>query len=218
MPTSPRALIVMIILLLAAVIGLAVFWQPQFVGQFGKAPTPGGGDFVLTSADGPVDTATLRGKAVLIYFGYTFCPDICPTALTAISAALKQLSPAEAEQVKVVFVSVDPARDTPQQMKDYVAFFHPNIVGVTGTAAQIEAVARLYGAFYARQDRGNNAAYTVDHSSWTYVLTPEGRLLGQIPHGASVETILSAIRQSLSAKSAIATTTSTPPTPSKGNS
>ena len=203
---SQRSLIALVIALAATAIGLALFWQPQMATAPGNPATPAGGDFVLASADGPFDTASLRGKVVLIYFGYTYCPDICPTSLSATSQALRQLMATELEQVNVVFVSVDPERDTPARLKDYVAFFHPNIIGVTGTADQISAAARRYGAIYARQDIGGATGYAVDHSAWTYVVAPDGHLAGQLAHGASVEQIVAAIRKSLP-----------PPSPAKGN-
>jgi len=194
---SQRLLIALVVALAATTIGLALFWQPQLAVGPGHPATPTGGDFVLTSADGPLDTANLRGKVLLIYFGYTYCPDICPTSLTATGQALNRLTAAELEQVKTVFVSVDPERDTPGRLKDYVAFFHPNMVGVTGTPDQIAAAARRYGAIYARQDVASTAGYVVDHSAWTYVVAPDGRLAGQLAHGASVEQIVAAIRKSL---------------------
>lgn len=194
---SSRWLLALITVLAAAVVGLALFWQPQPAAPTAPGHGPAaGGDFVLESADGPVDTATLRGKVVLIYFGYTYCPDICPTSLTVTSQALKALAPEELARVRMVFVSVDPERDTPARLKDYVAFFHPAIVGVTGGKDAIAAAARQYGAIYARQDVGG-AGYVVDHSAWTYVVAPDGKLAGRIPHGASVEQTLAEIRKHL---------------------
>lgn len=184
---------------LAAAIGLALFWQPSLPPAPGAPAAPAGGDFVLTSADGPVDTATLRGKLLLVYFGYTYCPDICPTSLTVTGQALGQLAPNELAQVRTIFVSVDPARDTPARLKDYVTFFHPGMVGVTGSDDAIAAAARKFGAVYARQDVGSKAGYVVDHSAWTYVVAPDGRLAARIPHGASVELTLAEIRKWLPA-------------------
>lgn len=191
-----RLLLALVVALAAGIVGLAVFWQPN-LGSPPSAPGgPAGGDFVLTSADGPVDTATLRGQVVLVYFGYTYCPDICPTSLGVTSQALGRLSPEEAARVRVIFVSVDPERDTPARLKEYAAFFHPAFVGVTGSNEEIARVARQYGAIYARQEVGG-AGYAVDHSAWTYVVTPDGRLGGRIPHGASVEQTLAEIRKHL---------------------
>jgi protein SCO1/2 len=191
---SRRLLLLLVTLLAAAVIGLALFWQPALPSaSLPAAPT--GGDFVLTSADGPLDTATLRGKVALIYFGYTYCPDICPTSLAVTSQALTKLAPEELAQVKTVFVSVDPERDDPARLKAYVEFFHPSMVGVTGNAEEIAIAAKKYGAVYARQEVGGGAGYVVDHSAWTYVVAPDGRLAGRIPHGATVEQTLAEIRK-----------------------
>ncbi len=194
-----QRLLVALAAILAAAIGLALFWQPQLPSAPGTPPAPAGGDFVLQSEDGPVDTSTLRGQVVLVYFGYTYCPDVCPTSLTVTGQALGKLAPGELALVKTVFVSVDPERDTPARLKDYVNFFHPNMVGVTGSKAEIDAAARKYGAIYARQDVGSTAGYVVDHSAWTYVVAPDGRLAGRIPHGASVEQTLAEIRKWLPA-------------------
>jgi protein SCO1/2 len=189
---SQRLLFALILVLTSTVIGLALFWQP---GQPALPGAPVGGDFILQSADGPLDTRSLRGKVVLIYFGYTYCPDICPTSLVAVSDALKKLTPAELDQVKTVFVSVDPERDTPQRLKDYTAFFHPSMVGVTGNNEDVAKAARLYGAIYARQDVGSTAGYVVDHSAWTYLVAPDGHLAGRIPYGAPADQMLTAIRK-----------------------
>jgi protein SCO1/2 len=191
-----RLLLLLVAALAAGIVGLALFWQPNANAPHQPSSGPAGGDFVLTSADGPIDTASLRGKVVLVYFGYTYCPDICPTSLTVTAQALQQLSAEEAPLVRMIFVSVDPERDTPARLKEYAAFFHPAIVGVTGSKEELSRIARLYGAVYARQDIGG-AGYAVDHSAWTYVVTPDGRLSGRIPHGASVEQTLAEIRKHL---------------------
>jgi protein SCO1 len=194
---SQRLLFALVVVLATTVIGLALFWQPQLPSATSPPKAPAGGDFVLTSADGPLDTTTLRGRLVLVYFGYTYCPDICPTSLTVTGQALNQLSPDEQSGVRMIFVSVDPDRDTPARLKDYAAFFHPNMIGVTGSKDQVDAVAKQYGASYAFQDVGSSAGYVVDHSAWTYVVAPDGRLAGRIPHGASVEQTLAEIRKQL---------------------
>ncbi|HTY03856.1 MAG TPA: SCO family protein [Rhodocyclaceae bacterium] len=190
---SQRALLAIVVLLALAIAGV-LFWQPSPPA----APAgPAGGDFVLQSADGPVDTVTMRGNVVLVYFGYTYCPDICPTSLTVTGQALAKLSPEELARVRTIFVSVDPERDTPERLKSYTAFFHPSIIGVTGSADAVAAAAKLYGAVYARQNVGGGAGYVVDHSAWTYVVAPDGRLVGRIPHGATVDQTLAEIRKHL---------------------
>lgn len=192
-----RPLLALVAILAVAAIGLALIRPPEFPSAPNAAPA--GGDFVLQSAGGPVDTVTLRGQVMLVYFGYTYCPDICPTSLAVTGEAMKRLTPDELARVRLVFVSVDPQRDTPARLKDYVEFFHPNMVGVTGDKVGIDAAARKYGAVYARQDVGSEAGYVVDHSAWTYVVAPDGRLAGRIPHGASVEQTLAEVRKWLPA-------------------
>lgn len=187
--------LLLVIALAGGIVALALFWHPQAPSR-PAAGAPAGGDFVLTSADGPVDTATMRGKVLLVYFGYTYCPDICPTTLSTISQALARLPRESLPYVRVIFVSVDPERDTPKALKDYAAFFHPAVIGVTGSAEDVARVARLYGAAYARQNV-EGAGYVVDHSSWTYVVAPDGRLAGRLAHGAGVEETLAEIRRHL---------------------
>lgn len=193
-----RLLLAVAALLGALVVGLAVFWRPELP----PAPLPGsalprGGDFTLQSADGPVSLADYRGKLVLLYFGYTYCPDVCPTALSAIAGGLQQLDAKELAQVATIFVSVDPQRDTPARLKEYAAFFHPSIVGVTGPNAQIADVTRAYGAFYAAQAADTAGGYVVDHTSDTYVIGRDGQLLGRIAHGTAGAEVAARLRQYL---------------------
>ena len=129
------------IALALVIAGLALFWQPDVAERpLPRLPIVEGGDFTLQSASGPVSLKDYRGKLVLVYFGYTFCPDICPTSLAATAEGLKQLSPEELARVAMIFVSVDPKRDTPERLKEYVEFFHPSIVGVTGSAEVVEVI------------------------------------------------------------------------------
>jgi protein SCO1/2 len=180
---------VAIVILSAALLWLVWFWQPAsdqtgVSRLLGLASPPTGGDFSLTSLQGPVRTQDLRGKVVLIYFGYSWCPDICPTNLAFIANALKLLAPEELRRVQMLFVSVDPERDTPERLREYTGYFHPAILGVTGTPAQVAAAAELYG-------------YTVDHSAYTYVVDPAGRLVQTLDHATRSERIAAAIRCAL---------------------
>lgn len=189
---SQRILLAIATGLALLALGLGLFWNP------GDAPrAEPGGDFTLLSADGPVSLKDYRGKVVLIYFGYTFCPDVCPTELTNTAAALKLLKPEEAARVAVLFVSVDPERDTPAHLKEYTAFFHPAMVGVTGTSAEVAAVARQYGVYYARQKAESAAGYTVDHTSDIYLVGRDGRLAGRMPHASPPEKMAAEIRSRL---------------------
>jgi protein SCO1/2 len=119
---------------------------------------------------------------VLVYFGYTFCPDICPTSLAATAEGLKQLSPEELARVAMIFVSVDPKRDTPERLKEYVEFFHPSIVGVTGSAEVVAEVAKRYGVIYAEQKvETAGGGYVVDHSADTFIVAQDGRWSARLP-------------------------------------
>jgi len=162
---------------------------------------PPGGDFTLQSVDGPVSLKDFRGQVVLLYFGYTKCPDVCPTSLSFLTQALNELTDDELKQVQGIFVSVDPKRDTPEVLKEYVEYFHPRLVGVTGTAEEVAEVAVLYGAqYYEVELEGSAFGYSVNHSAVTYLITPEGVLRFIFPHGTPPQVIVEAIRYVLSGK------------------
>ena len=193
-------------LLLGLLIWLAFFWQPTGsetapTYRSGSAhPTvarPAGGDFTLNSPDGKLSLHDYRGKVVLIYFGYTFCPDVCPTSLAAMAEAFSMLSPEELARVRGLLVSVDPERDTQEVLKVYAPFFHPAIVGVTGTPAEVAEVARRYGVSYAKQKAEDGRPYAVDHSAFTYLVGPDGTLKDILPHDTSAKEIAARIRQAI---------------------
>jgi len=186
----------------ALLVWLIWFWQPgrdadaDLHRQLGLAAKPEGGDFRLQSWRGPVGLEDFRGKVVLIYFGYTWCPDICPTNLAIIGLALKQLTPSEREGVQVLFVSVDPERDDVERLKRFAEYFDPNILGVTGSEQEIAAAARRYGAAYQRSEQSDSAmGYMVDHSSYTYLVDRHGRLVEVLEHATPAERIVGLIRR-----------------------
>lgn len=176
---------------------IAAFFTGCGNSQPPSGPAPVGGDFVLRSASGPVDTKALRGQVLLVYFGYTNCPDICPASMASGSQALNTLTPEERAKTKLIMVSVDPDRDTPAKLKDYAAFFHPEMIGVTGTSAEIEAVARSFGAGYVRQPPDANGNYAVDHTAHTYLVGPDGKLATMLPLGTPTADVVAAIRKRL---------------------
>ena len=196
---SERILVVIAGLLAALVLGLAFFWMPEMPERpLPKAAIAAGGDFTLESASGPVSLKDYRGKLLLVYFGYTFCPDICPTSLASTAEGLKQLKPEEAARVAMVFISVDPERDTPPRLKEYAEFFHPSLVGVTGTPENLAEIAKRYGVFYARQKvETAGGGYVVDHSADTYVVGPNGQLVGKIAHATPPDRVVAEIRKHL---------------------
>ena len=196
---SERILVVIAGLLAALVLGLAFFWMPEMPKRpLPKASIAANGDFTLESASGPVSLKDYRGKLVLVYFGYTFCPDICPTSLASTAEGLKQLKPEEAARVAMIFISVDPERDTPPRLKEYAEFFHPSLVGVTGTPENLAEIAKRYGVFYARQKvETAGGGYVVDHSADTYVVGPNGQLVGKIAHATPSDRVVAEIRKHL---------------------
>jgi protein SCO1/2 len=157
-----------------------------------------GGDFTLQSAEGPVSLEQFRGKIVLIYFGYTFCPDACPTSLSSLSHAFRLLTPEQLAQVQGIFISVDPERDTLARLKDYTAYFHPQIVGITGDPKELTRIAARYGVSFHKQDVKSAAGYLVDHTSMISLVERDGSLAFQFPHGTSGEEIARDLQQRLS--------------------
>lgn len=195
---SERVLVVIAALLAALVLGLALFWHPEPPERpLPVAAGPAGGAFTVQSADGPVSLDDFRGKVVLLYFGYTYCPDICPTSLMSTAAGLKLLSDQERQQVRTLFISVDPERDTPARLKEYAAFFDPGILGATASPETLADVAKRYGVFYARQQIDTGGGYVVDHTSETLVVAPDGKLVGRIPHAAVPDVVAAEIRKFL---------------------
>lgn len=181
--------LLLLLVVLAAVLG-------HLETQRHAAPgLPPGGDFTLVSADGLVSLKKLRGNVVLLYFGYASCPDVCPTSLALTAQGLARLTPAELGRVRVLFVSVDPERDTPDKLKQYAAHFHANVIGVTGEPAALAEIAARYGAAYRKQAVDSAQGYVVDHSSFTAVVAPDGRLVARLAHGAQPEEIAQAVRR-----------------------
>ena len=184
-----------IALSLAVLLGIALFLRSGPPPRDSKLPP--GADFVLQSADGPVDSKALRGKVLLIYFGYTHCPDVCPASLAAGGQAMNALSPAEQARVKMFMVSVDPERDTLQHLKEYTSFFHPQLAGITGTPAQIADLAKAFGAGYIKQTPKADGSYAVDHTVSTYVVDGEGRLVAVLDLGTPTDKLVSTVRKYL---------------------
>ncbi|MEY6434195.1 SCO family protein [Thioalkalicoccus limnaeus] len=195
-----RPRILAIVAALVAATALAVL-AGLYATRSGEQPTSGqgypglGGDFQLQSANGPVALADYRGKAVLIYFGFTACPDVCPTALGVLAGALRQLEEGERERVQVLFVSIDPERDTPERMQQYTRYFHPDFIGLTGTPEQIADVAEAYRFFYGKVPLENSALeYTMDHSATTFVVGPDGTVHSLLHHGVAAGEVVEELR------------------------
>jgi protein SCO1/2 len=163
---------------------------PQSVS--GNQSVPIGGAFTLVDENGQTVTdQTYRGKWLLVFFGFTHCPDVCPTALNDIALTLDQVGPLS-ERVQPLFVTVDPERDTPEMIKDYTDAFHPSIVGLTGTPAQIADVAKTYRVYYKKAPQGDD--YTMDHSGITYVMTPDGKFAAHFSPRTPIDAMAAKLR------------------------
>ena len=191
---NTRVHIILVISITLLVAAVSLLWSPNF--EKDDEGYPGlGGDFVLQSADGAVSLADYRGKVVVLYFGYAFCPDVCPTSLGLLSLALRKLKTEELGKLQAFFISVDPERDTVDKLKTYTNAFHPSIKGITGTAAEIADVAQRYGAMYMKVELpGSAMGYAVDHSSRYYVVGKDGEVKQFIEHGTSPEEIVKILR------------------------
>ncbi|NJN67272.1 MAG: SCO family protein [Chloroflexaceae bacterium] len=199
---------------LPGIIGLWLFWLLLSGCTPSAAPTPAAqerpsagtrieppravADFTLTSHTGaPLSLSSLRGQATLLYFGYTFCPDICPTTLAELVRVKRSLGPL-ADRVAFVFISVDGPRDTPEVLARYLPAFDPDFIGLTGTEREIRKIGVDYGLFFeAQKVEGTSADYLVDHSAASYLIDPEGRLHTIYPYGTPAEVIATDLRAML---------------------
>jgi len=196
-PWMRRALVATLLAVLA-ICGILLYqlYQRSFEGNVsGEALI--GGPFELTDQDGkPVTDQTYKGKLMLIYFGFTYCPDACPTALGVMSAALDKLDVA-ADRVVPIFITVDPERDTPQVMKDYVSNFSPRLVGLTGTPEQIAKVAKAYRVFYQKAAGSGPEDYVMDHTLLIYLMDGDGKYLTHFGPNVTPDQMAEEIRKRL---------------------
>lgn len=171
-------------LILACVVGLAVTAGLAWcAGVFkSEAAVAVGGPFQLVNQNGvPTTEKALKGKWSAVFFGFTYCPDVCPGTLQGLAAATDQLGP-KAKDLQIVFISIDPARDTPEQMKTYLSadYVPKTTIGLTGTQEQVQAAAKAYKVYYAKV--GDGPGYTMDHSTAIYLMDPKGRFKTVIPY------------------------------------
>ena len=192
-----------LILIAACVIGLvfmgAVAWKAGVLAPAdkGRGVAMVGGPFQLVDQDGrPVDEKILNGKWSAVFFGFTYCPDVCPTTMQALGAAKRQLGP-KGDKLQVVFITVDPERDTPAQLKTYLSndVFPKGTIGLTGSPEQVAAAAKAYRVYYKKNGEGDG--YLVDHSTAAYLMNPKGRYDRVLPFGISPEEIAHQISEAM---------------------
>jgi protein SCO1 len=186
-------LLIVTLLLLLLSVGVYEYTLPKALhGEVITPPKPIP-DFTLQSATGPVSLSNFRGKVVVLYFGYTSCPDLCPLTLAYLRQTLDSLG-GEANEIEVVFVSVDWKRDTPEHLSDYVHAFRSDFVGVTGTQAQIDKVTKYFGIFYLLYPPDVNGYYSVDHTASIQVLDRQQNLTLIWPHDTQPDQMASDLR------------------------
>ncbi|MFT3673323.1 SCO family protein [Aestuariivirga sp.] len=196
--TTRRIAFAAVTLLIAVAIGVYALMSSPQQGQrsFGEALV--GGPFTMVNQKGEtVSEKSFAGKPMLLFFGYTYCPDVCPTELQVMAEALRQLGD-KASDIQPILVSIDPARDTPQVLADYVANFGPQFVGLTGTPEQVKAMADAYRVFYAKvENKDDPKAYLMDHSSIIYLMGPDGKFLKHFTYSTDAKALAEGIAAAL---------------------
>ena len=190
------AVTVLLLVVGAGVLGWSVFGER---GREAVGAATVGGPFELTDHTGETRTAEdFRGRYTLVYFGFTFCPDVCPTGLATMSRALESLAeraPKKAEAVVPIFITVDPERDDVEAMGAYVSHFHDRMVGLTGTPEQIAAAAKEYRVYYRKVEDEESGSYLMDHSSFIFLMGPEGEYLTHFTHETPVEELAAGLAE-----------------------
>ena len=155
-------------------------------------------DFTLDSPEGALSLKDLRGNVVLIFFGFTSCPDVCPISLSTISHAFSYLTDDELKRSRTLFISLDPERDTMERLKKYTGYFHPNIIGVTGTMKELVRVADIYGVKFEKKETPDSAlGYLIYHSAKIFVIGTQGELRKTFPHNIDAQLLVRQIRSLL---------------------
>ena len=192
----------------AVAVAVALLWRHELgpsgasrltLESAGAAGPTIGGSFTLVDHNGKTVTARdFRGRFMLVYFGYTYCPDVCPTTLTTMADAIDILA-GDGDSVVPVFITVDPERDTPEHLKMYVNYFHPRLVGLTGTSASVAAAAKAYRIYYAkaRQDGASGDDYLMDHLSFVFLMGPDGAFRAHFENGIGPDAMAKRIREYL---------------------
>lgn len=186
------------VLMLAAGIGSYAWINRHMALPEGTGVALIGGPFTLTDHNGrKVSEKDFLGRYMLVFFGFTFCPDICPTELQVMTKALDAMG-ADGEKIQPVFVSIDPDRDTPEVLKAYVENFGPRLTGLTGTAKEIAAIAKAYRVYYAKSgDRTSPGTYLMDHSSLIYLMGPDGGFVKHFTYTTDVARLTAGLKEAI---------------------
>ncbi|MDF1586603.1 SCO family protein [Marinimicrococcus flavescens] len=198
----PRFLVAALLVLAVISAGLSAVLVGRAKDTVKEASAQGealiGGPFSLLDHKGErVTDEDFRGRYMLVFFGYTSCPDVCPLGLQVMGQAMDQLPPQIAEKIAPIFVTVDPERDTVPVMKDYVELFHPQLVGLTGSAEEIDAAKRAYRIYARKAETEGSSDYLMDHSAFTYLMDASGRYLTHFSHDATAEEMAARIEKAV---------------------
>lgn len=197
-----RAVIIFAVGLLILIVGLALPWwlQQNTSGggsMVGEAAI--GGPFELVDQNGDtLRDSDLRGRYMLLFFGYTYCPDFCPQTLLTVTEALDRLeeeAPEKADQVVPIFVTVDPERDTVEAMAAYAQHFHEDLLALTGTPEQIDATAKAYRVYYRKAEDPSLNDYLMDHSTFVFLMGPDGKYMTHYTHGTAAEAMAESLQE-----------------------
>jgi cytochrome oxidase Cu insertion factor (SCO1/SenC/PrrC family) len=178
--------------------GAAWFVLAPAISSMAGGEATVGGPFTLTDQHGvEVTEQDFAGRYMLVYFGYTYCPDICPLSLANMTQAVDLLPPDQADQVVPIFITVDPERDTVNQLAEYAPLFHPRLVALTGSPEAIKAAAQAYRVYFAKAGKDDTDDYLMDHSTFIYLMGPDGRYVRHFAHNAAPEEIAAGIGAAL---------------------
>jgi cytochrome oxidase Cu insertion factor (SCO1/SenC/PrrC family) len=189
MPRWVRMALGVLLGVLIAVVGLYLY-TPRNEQPTASTKLTIGGAFTLTNQDGQtVHDTDLRGQILVVFFGFSHCPDVCPTGLSTITAALNQLSKTKQEHITPLFITVDPARDTPSVLKTYLESFHPRFIGLTGTEQALKVVLDAYRVFRNATPKNNIGEYMMEHSSIIYIMGKDGKFITHLSHTDTPEVL-----------------------------
>lgn len=195
----PRWLMPLLAVLVVLLGGL-IYWlstsNPVDDRPSGSGTALVGGPFTLTDHNGrQVSDADFRGRYMLVFFGYTYCPDVCPIELQTVSEALDQLPPSVLDKIQPIFITTDPERDTVDVMKTYVSLFHPKLIGLTGSEEQVRAAARAYRVYYQKVEDEVSGTYLMDHSAIIFVMDAGGEYVAHFSPGVTADAMAARLAQ-----------------------
>ena len=186
--------LIVLAVILGVVAGNEVFNKaPNSSAKSGAYVDPPGGDFTLDSNQGKISLSDYDGRVRMLYFGYTFCPDVCPSSLSDLKLVQNKLDES-GEKIQVIMVTVDPERDTPEKIAEYVNHFHPTFIGLSGTKEEVDAAGKGYGVYYEKHEGTEATGYLVDHTARIFVIEPDGTYRLSFGFGTPVDDIVSDLR------------------------